>query len=480
MAYNNPLWLELQFGIVMCMELSQMREEIFKRRPEFAEIIRQWGQETLLSYYTQKFDPLMSPSQAVCDAIQFETTKILGAKTGVAAAKTIAQQHWVNTADHHGLLHHPYFYTAALARSHVLVRADATATVTLPFGGVSLSNDSYPRGFSFHDIHGQLQRVFFKSLSDRRLPVYALKCMPKAVLEHEAARCATVSLSLQAHERLQHFFTLALLDQRIWECDTYSAQLTILNVLLWKELFGDSRGDFVYLQIDDVANRLLLEKHLKAETDVYRLLFVSNWRESFVALFSNVVGSHTANSGTHFFWYIDAQQKTRRRLIVEGDTLVTEEKDVVIALSPERIAEGLELRELMPSTALMLIIIHGVEKLACAGGPSQLMYLTLILTQWRALLERWGQSTQTPTSQIWCGDNALFKTKGALAPASSLASLFDLYLYAEDRSTFVDETLLTTTISASVDALIPLLYTMYTQEKVPKSFSPHITSLMIT
>ena len=390
------------------VNMDSMRDEVFRLKPEFAALVKTWGDKTLLEYYGQDFLSTLTPSKDILDVIESETAEILGADVATSARRYVKTQGWVNTADHHGLLHHPYFYTTPLALSEKRVRGESKTTVILPFGGVSLSNDSFPRGFSFHDDAMQLQKIFFKSLKYRRLPIYALAPMLREELLLEKQRAASLELKPEAHAKLQNFFAALLSDSRVWSQKTYSAQLTVMNSLLWHQLFGEERGDFVYLEIDSVVVKLLLEKHLLNETYIHNLIFKREWREKFIKLFSGIQGSHDDNSGTHLFWYIDHGARTRKRLVVSGENLITHDGKVTVPLTKEAIIKGLMERTLMPSSALTLIIVQEVEGLTCGGGPSQMGYLSSYVEQWAALTGTLGNSNKKERATIWCGDCNLF------------------------------------------------------------------------
>lgn len=445
---------------------ENLRDAVFGLKPHFGAVVRTWGDATLLEYYAQDFPLRYEPSHDVLEATAQEASLLLGPQIGAQTYEALKSEKWVNTADHHSLLCHPYFYTTALARSHASVRKHAV-TVTLPFGGISLGNDSFPRGLFFHDAVGKTERIFFKSLKDRRMPVHALSPMSQHDLAHERERTHSFDLSPDAHERIHTLLTKFLLDERIWNQETYSAQLTIMNSLLWQELFGESRGENVYLEIDSVVRRLLMEKHLVSDTVICNLLFKEEWRDAFVELFSGVFGSHDAHSGTHFFWYIDYGQRTRRRLLVHHGALVTREGDVQIPLTSESIFEGLRTRTLMPSTALILILIHGVEKLACGGGHSQLTYLSVMMEQWNILLARFGHVARIPTTNIYCGDNTLFQVTSRRTNTHHLATCIDLLLYSVSISQVVDEALEVASMNTAVDALLPTLQHLYSKQPIP-------------
>lgn len=342
-----------------------------------------------------------------------------------------------------------------------------------------MSNDSYPRGFAFHDNTGTLQKIFFKSLKHRQLPVYGLSPVSHEDVFKEKHRSKSLSLSAEARSHLLHFFDAMLDDDTLWTHETYSAQLTHMNNIMWKQLFGDERGELVYLEMESVVRRLLLEKHLQSATDIYALLFDHVWREKFTELFSGIQGSHseTEDWGTHFFWYIDRQNMKRRRLLIEKDHLHTPERDIVIKLEPRAIEQGLRDYTLMPSSALSLLIIHEVEKLTCGGGPNQIHYLSQIRSQWKKLLVTQNKSTHTDLPLIWCGDATLFSVARDVDNASDLATLFDVFLYANKRSETVDTALGNTSVSSAVDAMIPALYTLYTRQPISRTMHtiPHLT-----
>ena len=470
---------ETYFWYSCGVKLEDIREEVFRLKPHFGEVVRLWGDKTLLEYYAQDFAPLYEPSPDILVAIQKETSTLLGDDVGKKTYESLQSTKWVNTADHHGLLCHPYFYTSALARSHSAIRKDSEVTITLPFGGVSLGNDSFPRGFFFHDTHGKIERIFFKSLKERRMPVYALLPMKREELMHERDRSLSFELTPHAREQLNYLFEKFLEDERIWNQETYSAQLTLMNSVLWHALFGESRGEFVYLEIDSVVRRLLIEKHLVMETPIFKLIFDAPWRDAFVELFSGVFGSHSSDSGTHLFWYIDYVQRTRRSLVVHKDTLTTREGDVVIPLTLEHIAEGVRARTLMPSTALTLILVHGVEKLACGGGSSQLTYQSITMEKWNTLLGRFGEKADVPATNIYCGDNTLFQVTSPTTGTYSLATSIDLLLYNSQISNTVDDALSVTTMGSVVDAMLPTLNHLYTKETMVQNFKLTLPNIII-
>ncbi len=446
------------------MTVREMRESILNRRPNFKKVIDTWGEKTLLEYFTQNFENLSEPSEDFLRALFIETELLFGDKIATQTVEAMREKKWVNTADHHGLLCHPYFYAASLARSHKDVRGSNQVTLTLPFSSISLSNDSFPRGFFFHNAEGILEKIFFKSLKDRRLPVYALPAMKRAEFEHAVRHVQTIPLGPDAKKRLMSFIDSFRTSDSLWKQTTYGAQLTLMNAVLWNNLFGANRGSFVYLPIENIVVRLLLEKHLVTETPIYNVLFDESWREEYL---QELYGAEHEHRGTEFFWYIDYARMTSRPLVVQGNTLTTKEGDVTLALTPESIAEALRAKALMPSTALMMVLLQGAEGVACGGGPNQLEYLETYTTVWSALTKKHKREIHIPNTQILSEATPLFHIKndrGHVEPAS----LIDVFLYGKNEySETVDITLKKTTILNAFDTLAPTYHYMYSKKKIP-------------
>jgi hypothetical protein len=156
------------------------------------------------------------------------------------------------------------------------------------------------------------------------------------------------------------------------------------------------------------------------------------------------------------------------------------EGDITIPLTPECIALGIQDRTLMPSTALLLITLQGNEMLTSAGGPSQLQYLSELLTSWQKLCGRFGNTVSNSKDSIWCGDNVLFQTVTTEDTSSTLATLIDLFLYEDNHNTAVDTALASTSIAETVDAILPVLYGIYTKQKLQQNFGYTIPKLFLS
>ncbi len=452
------------------MTIEDLRREVFARRVLLGEVANTWRTATCLEFALTIHEELLPPTDILLDALEAEISPVLGVELARRARLSLEEKKWVSTADHHGLLNHPYFYTSALTRSHKKARPQADATVVLSFGNISLSNDSFPRGFFFHDATLTLRRFHFKSLHERRMPVCTLAPMSRDTFQKECARVRSLKLSPSARTHLGDFLEVVLATERVWTQETYSAQLTVLNHLVWRSLFGDTRGDLVYCEIESVVRRLFLEEHLVQGTVLHRLLFDAAWRRMYLELFEGISGAHSTEGalrGTHFFWLADKRTHSRRQLVVRDGALTTPEGDWVVPLTPEAVYEKLLTRELVPGTALSLLTIHVEGLLACAGGLSQIEYLKHIVDRFEVLLEYFGEMHPMPHPSIFSGEHALLGLKRADG-AVELASLFDVLLYLEgDRGALIDAALEVAPFCATLDAMMPTLYALLTREISP-------------
>ncbi len=446
------------------MDLAHMKEEVFRLRPAFRDVVEVWKERSWLEYYSQDFKSLTTPSKDLVAALE-EEVKLTCIDTSLAkrAVDLLSEKKWVSTADHQGLLNHPYFYGSNCAQ--YLAHPEGKLHMTLSFGNVSLGNDSFPRGFYFHNKMGELERFFFKSLQDRSAPISVLSMTPREIFKREYYRMQNISLTSDSKERLFTFLNSLLETDSVWEEGTYSRQLTRMNEVLWKQFFKNEDEALVYLEAERVVMRLLLEKHFIEQTSIHTLLFNSDWREQYIELFEGIQGAHKEDSGTQFFWYIDPASRIRRSLWIQNNTLATKENDVVIPLTPSVLQENLLEGKLVIGTALTLLSLT-TEQLTCGGGVSQLTYLAQMRESWNVLLTRMGQEKEVETyTNILAGEFTLFAIK-AKDDTPRIASFIDILLHQAEPRLRIREALELTPIGDTIDALIPQLYRFLAHEEV--------------
>ncbi len=450
------------------MDLAELRNEVFRLRPLFGAFYHEWGEKTWPEYYRFVYESLtkrgITPKPTIIKAIQDELTHIFGdISLGKHTAQIIREKGWVSTVDHHGVLCHPYFYASNLALTDESVCGSGKVHMTLTFGNISLGNDSFPRGFFFHDPNGKEVRVHFVSGEHRMLPVYCTRAMTKAQLMRERDRVLMEYLPKSARKRLASFFDRILQTQEIWSTSEYGIQLSLINRILWQMLFGEDRGELLYVQIDAIVHRLLLEKYLCVDGALHELFGNPMWQDAYVRHFEGIQSAHGRDHGTELFWYIDQERGTRRRMMLREGFLQTLDGDVTIQVTRDAIGDALRSHTIMPCTALILIIVHAEELLTCGGGVSQPMYLNEMLDAWnRVRVEGGYEPIQSGDTSILSGEYTLFQNESAKG-VSVLSSLMDVYLYEDSPSTLVDTALSALRVANTIDAMIPTLNTLLTR-----------------
>jgi hypothetical protein len=456
------------------MDLAELRNEVFRLRPIFGAFYHEWGERTWPEYYRFVRDDVqekgITPRASILSAIEGEVTRLFGdASLGSRTARAVSEKGWVSTADHHGLLCHPYFYGSNLAQSEESVCGSENIHVTLSFGNVSLGNDSFPRGFFFHDTDGTPVRIHFKNAQERTLPVFGARGVAKEEVIRARERLLHIKIPPRAHTRLFDFFDRIVADERIWDRVWYGEQLTLMNGHLWRALFGEKRGDLVYLEIDTVVSRLLCEKYLATETVISKLLTHQTWHDAYTRHFDGIPGAHHGDRGTHFFWFVDREQGLRKALRLENGKLLTDDGVVTISATPDSLTEALCSRTIIPGTALILLVVQGEESLSCGGGVSQPEYLAAMMNAWnRVRKERGEVAVSNGDTSIISGDYTFFQNSME-GGTNRLPTLFDVYLYEHNHHQSVSDALSCIKTRDTIDAMLPILYSFVRHVTVPEN-----------
>lgn len=440
------------------MTLEEAKQLVFGKKPVFADIYRRYCNKTWLDYAAEQFPKtvmLGKNKDELLVSFRKLLNPLIGKEKTVRAAKTLEKTGFVSTADHHGILWHPFFSNSALLRSHPLLLTDDASVVVLSCGGISLTNSSYPRGVFFHDKDLREIRLAFASLHTRRRSVYGHPPLSKIKFEQEAAKIGVLNLPLTAKEHLKDF--LEAVTQILQKRDRYSDELTIINDILWEKLFGNQRGSLVYLEAESLIRTLLLDIHLEKETILHSILFNAPCRNAYLKHFEGIIGAHdTVNEkGTHLFWYIDEKEHVRKQLWVEGNNLVTADKTLSIPLRVDDIRAPLLQFELLPSMAFCYSILAFYYGLTLGGGFSQIQYLGTMKQAFESVCAQFGDvSFQRPRTDVFTGE--FIATGIGNTDVSVPATLIDILLWSgNDQTGIIDRQFQTIPVGESLDLMMP-------------------------
>lgn len=354
------------------MKLADAKKIVFEKKPTFATFYNEWGSKTWTEYANVNYPEKTSGQllQELVDAFKSVLTSSLDEITVDNAVQTLLTTKFVSSADHHGILCHPFFSNNTILRSS---REDTT--ITFACSGISLTNSSYPRGIFFHDKNLKEIRMPFVSRKTGNLPVYGHEPITKRQLQSHKKMARFMNISKQARKNLMFFFDTLLEDETVWELESLSDQFTRINNMVWHQLFGE-RKKLIYVSCEDVVSELLLSVHLINKTSIHNMLFDQIARERYVENFNGITGAHKEHEyGTHFFWHIKHKHHMRVPLWINGNELVSPDNHVRISLDQNSIARGLQDRTLLPSTALCYCILSFYYGITLGGGFSQIQYL---------------------------------------------------------------------------------------------------------
>lgn len=319
-----------------------------------------------------------------------------------------------STADHHGVLTHPFFLSANYARAQCLKDTYTQHTLTtLSCAGISLSNNSFPRGYLYTDETGTEIHMPFLSLKHKNMPVY---CAPKIDKKSITRELDKIHLAQLPPLQKKHIITFLKQLQNDTHLDTladFDEQATYINYLFFKHIPGFADIDLFYISQESVVRELLLGYHITGDTVISQLLYNTEFHTLFKKHFNGLVGAFDTDkhTGTELFWGI--QNHTRIGLCIENGFLVSQNKTVSIALTPEALRNALQEKSLMPSMALTFIVLSFYYGVICGGGYSQVDYLGNLQNAWHGMLHDVSASVHVDISSIptgiYFGDLAFLK-----------------------------------------------------------------------
>jgi hypothetical protein len=316
----------------------------------------------------------------------------------------------VHTADHIGLLNHPFFW-GAKAASH------GDSIFVLATSNISPTNSSHPRGLIWHDSELKEKRANLIPLSWRRQAMYGVPAMSRRELEIFVEK-----LPIELQKVVAPMITKELVNNNQW----LSFQLCDLNQQIWLSCFGNDQK-LIYIELESVVNDIIIEAVNKKTGNLHELLNDREKQKSHIAIFDGIPGAHNSltGQGSHLFWLIDHKSQKRISLTLNEGKLAAQ-NGVVIPLNPEIIIEKLENRTLMPTLALSYSLLAAEHNMTLAGGFSQIDYLPKMIAAWNKLFN----TKSSARGDVFAGELGLVSLKNN--DNHILATLSDLLIYSED------------------------------------------------
>ncbi len=459
------------------MNLEEAKKEVFPKKPEFAKLYKKYGKKNWQDYIEEKFPKrsfLNEKKEELFEAIKEITLPVIGKEKTEKIIRSLDKTGFVSSADHNGLLSHPFFSHFALLRA----KKDQ-ALISFVCGSISLSNSSYPRGFYFHD----------ESLSEIKLPFVSLKGRRRSIYGHEGFKRDQIlkiknhksKINTEAEKRLNNFLEKILKTEKLFSFKLLSDQFLFLNDLLWEEIFGEELGNLAYLETETIVRNLLLKNHIGKGTIFDKMIFNKEIRESFIKNYEKVTCAHDTENkkGSHLFWLIDKNTNSRRQMFVVNNRLETTDENISIELNSETISKHLENFELLPTTAFCYSMISFYYGVTLGGGFSQIQYLGDMKKAYEKVLTEFELETnELPPTDIFSGEVTVFglSNKKETVPAT----LLDFLIYKDENTLErVEETNSEVSVEKSIDGMMEEFVEIANGIKPKITDLPKISSTLI-
>ena len=377
---------------------ERLKEQVLVKRPVLKKMLLTKGDKNLLDYANEYVDVNLNPTipkrqNELLDVVGEVVEQRFGAEIRDSVINQLKSYYFVSTADHIGPIVHPFFVNSdILIALSLLAHPDPVLQniIVLGCANVSVDNHTSPRGLFFHSqVGGKLQehRLPFFSANTRPSSVYHLPPYGEAQLNklyHELK----IKLDKGEIQKDQYEKVVSLLREiyhkdELFMASSYAEQVSKTNFHLWKKLFqksGVKLPNLIYLELEDIACKLIIKYHLYQDTVINHMLFDPRYVPYIEQYFENIFGSfsRTEYSGTYLFWALSKKDGKRLQLWREGNYLVSKDESYKIELHPETLKKAMEAKEIVPGLLLDFSVVSFYYGLKCLGGFNQVNYLTLM------------------------------------------------------------------------------------------------------
>ena len=361
------------------MDKELTAKRVFEATPILKELLDSHGGKSISAYLREienikNYTPEAERKEELLNALFDILNEEMGQEHALRAREALHGNYFVSTADHHGPLCHPFFSQMFLARGSESGKKEKTMVI-FPCASISMDNSSFPRGLFFHD----------ETLTERRLPFFSLKYQHQSVLyapnytkkslDKLFLIIEKAALKKETEEKLLRTLSAVYGDEKALSYNSYSSQITYTNYPLSQSVPGYEKIHLYYVPEEKIASRLL-QKHLRGETAISSFLLQKKQRDILSSRLEGIRGAHDTkrNRGTYFFWGI--KNGIRVQLYEKNGKLIDSNGNTYAELTKDSLEKGIKENRLMPNMALCFIVLSFYHGLACAGGFSQISYLT--------------------------------------------------------------------------------------------------------
>lgn len=373
--------------------MNEASADFARNYPAAAELLRQHGGKTVLSYLEQLHHqplPDILPSEDLLSEVRDYFTPFFGAETAEECAAVLRRCRRLSTSNHH----HPAFEYLTVQDTILCdrwLRTQGESGEVVPFFSCAnprIDSSVYPRGILVYDCalpEGCL-----------RLPLYPMRLLRACMAAVEGISPAMVENALRRLQQevrrgaltpsvadaVERYLREIVLSDRVQQHGTLRRQTTAINAMLSQHYFTDRTPQYLWVSMETLTARLL-EKDLRGEgTLLHQLLFCRSLRTVLLRRLEGVSGCWRGDTGgTHFFWGIDRRavrfplrlREEAGAMVLTGQNSLGEE--VSVPFTPQALTEALAAENLLPGMLLCFLEIYFLRDFAVLGGYFQPTYL---------------------------------------------------------------------------------------------------------
>ncbi|MEI8338153.1 MAG: hypothetical protein WCF92_03345, partial [bacterium] len=372
----------------------------------------------------------------------------------------------------------------AIAKSSSKILNKPKTQIVLTVGGISPTNSSFPRSIFFHDKNLDLQKIHMISLKWRQRPLYGIPAISKNEFLKIKDYFYGKDIPKRKKKRFFNFIKKSTENSELWNKKKFGEQLTVLNDIWWNEIFGNLRGNLLYLEVEELVKNILLEG-LDKDKVVQEIFFNEKRRASYLENFEGIPGAYNSKqkTGSFLFWFIDEKENKRKQLFLNGENLVTEDKKIIIPLEEESLKKHLTNYSLMPSMALCYSLLAFHYGLTLGGGFSQIQYLGDMKVAWGKVFPELKDEFEDVQTDVFSGEAIITSiNKSTETKPSTLADFLIYTKDAQESNKLAEIALSKITIGESLDVMMYELYEIVSgfYEPIEDLPAPRITLMTET
>ncbi len=413
------------------MDIGEAREKVFEKRPVFRAMYEKYENQKWDAYMRESYTP-PSDNSPLSPSLLLSVSEIvkatLGEKEVAEVLESLKKTKRVDTADHHGILCHPFFWNvdAAKAKPEEEVPYDIIFSV----GNVSPTNSSFPRSIFFHDQNLSLKKLNYIPWRSRRSALYSLPPSLGENIAQMKREVADTPLNQIAKKKLADFLSALEKDSRIQNAERLSDELTIATSVLWDNVFDGARKKICYIEAEEVVRRIILSPLGAPKTK--KIIFEENYRTLFEKHFEGKIGAWSTKEqkGTFLFWYA-GKSEGRVPLSLKDNFLENAKANIKIEITPEKLLPLIENRSLIPSMALCYSLLSFEEGLTLTGGFSQIQYLGDMKDAWLQIFPEDKERLSKIRTDIFSGEMSFVGITNGKETKN--ATLLDMLIYSKEE-----------------------------------------------